>query len=81
MRRNSRPANWAKRTRFTLADWIDIGVLDEKGKPLYMEKTRTDRREMEFKLNVKGVPAKAGIDPWNKLVDRDPSGNTIKVTL
>ena len=64
-----------------LSDWIDIGVLDEKGKPLYMERTWIDRMEMEFKLNVKGVPAKAGIDPWNKLVDRNPSDNTMKVTL
>ena len=36
---------------------------------------------MEFNLNVKGLPAKAGIDPWNKLVDRDPNDNTMKVTL
>ncbi len=34
---------------------------------------------MEFNLNVKGVPATAGIDPWNKLIDRDPKDNTIKV--
>jgi hypothetical protein len=62
-----------------LADWIDIGVLDEKGKPLYMQRHKIDRKEMEFTLLVDAVPAKAGIDPWNKLVDRSPDDNTIKV--
>lgn len=62
-----------------LDDWIDIGVLDDKGKPLYMERTKIDKPEMQFTVNVKGVPATAGIDPWNKLVDRDPKDNTTKV--
>jgi ABC-2 type transport system permease protein len=79
--RKLRAGELGEEKEIPLADWIDIGVLDEKGKPLYMERTRIDRNEMDFKLNVKGVPAKAGIDPWNKLVDRDPSDNTIKVTL
>jgi ABC-2 type transport system permease protein len=26
------------------------------------------------------VPAKAGIDPWNKLVDRKPDDNVVAVT-
>ncbi len=64
-----------------LADWIDIGVLDDHGKPLYMQRNRIDQKETEFKLHVKGVPAKAGIDPWNKLVDRDPNDNIIQVTM
>jgi ABC-2 type transport system permease protein len=64
-----------------LDDWIDIGVLDDKGKPLYMERKKIDKSETEFNLNVKGIPATAGIDPWNKLVDRDPKDNTMKVTL
>jgi ABC-2 type transport system permease protein len=64
-----------------LADWIDIAVLDAHDKPLYLERKLIDKSEMEFKVNVKGLPAKAGIDPWNKLVDRDPNDNTMKVTL
>jgi ABC-2 type transport system permease protein len=63
-----------------LNDWIDIGVLDDKGKPLYLERKMIDKTEMEFNLNVKGTPATAGIDPWNKLVDRDPKDNTMRVS-
>jgi len=58
-----------------LADWIDIGVFDDKEKPLYMERHKVDRPEMEFTVTVHGKPAKAGIDPWNKLVDRAPGDN------
>ena len=63
-----------------LADWIDIGVLDAKGKPLYLEKHKIERHETEFTIVVDGVPAKAGIDPFNKLVDRKPDDNVIDVT-
>jgi len=63
-----------------LADWIDIGVLDAKDKPLYLERHKIEKAETEFTLTVDGVPAKAGIDPWNKLVDRKPDDNLVKVT-
>ena len=62
-----------------LADWIDIGVLDENGKPLYLEKRKIERNETEFTIVVGARPAKAGIDPFNKLVDRKPDDNTIAV--
>jgi ABC-2 type transport system permease protein len=63
-----------------LADWIDIGVLDKDGKPLYMVKHKIERSETEFTIPVDRLPAKAGIDPWNKLVDRKPDDNTVAVT-
>jgi ABC-2 type transport system permease protein len=63
-----------------LADWIDIGVLDKDGKPLYMVKHKIERNETEFTIPVDRLPAKAGIDPWNKLVDRKPDDNVIAVT-
>lgn len=63
-----------------LADWIDIGVFDANKKPLYLAKHKIDRSEMDFTLMVDGVPATAGIDPWNKLVDRQPDNNTTDVT-
>ena len=62
-----------------LADWIDIGVLDENGTPIFIEKRKIEKEENEFVLTVNKKPVKAGIDPLNKLIDRQPKNNTIKV--
>jgi aminopeptidase N len=62
-----------------LADWIDIGVLDSDGKALYMTRHKIEKPETEFTIVVDRVPAKAGIDPWNKLVDRKPDDNVVAV--
>jgi ABC-2 type transport system permease protein len=60
-------------------DWIDIGVLDAQGKYLYLQKHLIDQDETELKLTVDKLPARAGIDPLNKLIDRNPDDNTIAV--
>jgi len=62
-----------------LSDWIDIGVLDSDGKALYMTRHKIEKPETEFTIVVDRVPAKAGIDPWNKLVDRKPDDNVVAV--
>ena len=62
-----------------LADWIDIGVLDEKGVPIFIEKRKIEKEENEYILTVDKKPAKAGIDPLNKLIDRRPKDNTVNV--
>lgn len=63
-----------------LADWVDIGVLDAKDKPIAIERRRLDRKEQEYTLVVDKQPAKAGIDPLNKLIDRKPSDNVVNAT-
>jgi aminopeptidase N len=62
-----------------LHDWIDIGVQDKDGHFLYLQKQMIDRTKMEFDLTVDNTPALAGIDPINKLIDRTPDDNVIKV--
>jgi ABC-2 type transport system permease protein len=62
-----------------LHDWIDIGVQDKDGHYLYLQKQMIDRSKMEFDLTVDKTPALAGIDPINKLIDRSPDDNVIKV--
>ncbi len=62
-----------------LEDAIDIGVLDAKGEPLWLERRRVDRAEMEWTVVVDEAPAKAGIDPLNKLIDRTPEDNVAAV--
>jgi hypothetical protein len=71
-------------------DYIDIGIFaaddqDEQGKdrvnPLYMQKYKIKPGESSLTIRVKGEPAKAGIDPLNKLIDRLPDDNTISVEV
>lgn len=66
-------------TEVPLNDWIDIGLLDDAGRVAYRVKKRITAPETTFKLDVNWVPAKAGIDPLNELIDRDADDNVIKV--
>jgi ABC-2 type transport system permease protein len=59
---------------------VDIGVRDAKGTWLFLEKRRVNTGENRFTLEVAGEPARAGIDPLNKLIDRDASDNLVDVT-
>ena len=70
-----------RETDVPVDDWIDIGVLDADGVPLYLEKKKIEREENEFTVIVDKKPARAGIDPLNKLIDRRPKDNTIAVDL
>lgn len=60
-------------------DWIDIGVLDRDGKYLYLQRQKIDQEKQEFTLSVEKPPARAGIDPVDKLIDRNPDDNVIAV--
>jgi ABC-2 type transport system permease protein len=60
-------------------DLMDIGVLDEQGRFLYLERRRIDQEKSELDLTVSGRPSKAGIDPLVKLIDRNPDDNVIAV--
>ena len=62
-------------------DWIDIGIFaagkkDNLGKPLFLEKVRITKPVETFEIVVSEKPAKAGIDPYHKLIDRNPKDNT-----
>ncbi|HEX2833433.1 MAG TPA: M1 family aminopeptidase [Thermoanaerobaculia bacterium] len=57
-------------------DLIDIGVLGEKDKLLAVEKHRITKPVETFEMVVSEKPQKAGIDPMNKLIDRNPKDNT-----
>ena len=70
-----------KESDVPIADWMDIGVLDADNNPLFLEKKKIDREEMEFTVIVDRKPARAGIDPYNKLIDRRPKDNAIAVEM
>ncbi|MGA2903790.1 MAG: M1 family aminopeptidase [Candidatus Korobacteraceae bacterium] len=60
-------------------DMIDIGVLDAGGKYLYLARRKIDQEKTDITVTVDKVPAKAGIDPLDKLIDRNPDDNVIAV--
>ncbi len=53
--------------------------MDKEGKPLLLERRRLKAGEQTITLLVPGKPAKAGVDPLNKLIDRKPDDNLTAV--
>jgi ABC-2 type transport system permease protein len=66
-------------TEIPVDDFIDVGVLDKDGGVLALERQHIQAPESTFTLTVDREPAKAGIDPLNKLIDRMPDDNVIRV--
>ncbi|WP_338845709.1 M1 family aminopeptidase [Massilia sp. W12] len=70
-----------KETPMQMNDWVEFGVDDENGKPLLREKRWIKRGEQSLQFVVAAKPAKAGIDPDNKLIDRKPADNMVRLEL
>ncbi|MES2076090.1 MAG: M1 family aminopeptidase [Pseudomonadota bacterium] len=68
-------------TEMPLHDWIDIGVDDKDGNNLLRVRKFIERKDNNFSVIVGGRPAKAGIDPDNKLIDRKPDDNMVAVEI
>jgi len=74
-------------TEIPIHDLVDIGVFGEKqpgnllGKPLQVEKQWITAKETTIQLVVPEEPKKAGIDPYNKLIDRAPKDNVKSVSI
>ncbi|MDB5933667.1 MAG: hypothetical protein JWQ01_1011 [Massilia sp.] len=64
-----------------LKDMIEFGVDDKDGKPLLRERRRVEGKNISVTMVVGSRPAKAGIDPDNKLIDRKPLDNLIDVEM
>ncbi|AKU22561.1 M1 family aminopeptidase [Massilia sp. NR 4-1] len=64
-----------------LRDLIEIGVDDKDGRSLLRERKLVTAKQNEFTVIVNGRPARAGIDPDNKLIDRNPDDNMVAVDL
>jgi hypothetical protein len=66
---------------------LDIGVFaaspgdGQEGRPLYLEKRDIPKGDSTITVEVDGVPATAGIDPYNKLIDRVSDDNRRSVSL
>jgi ABC-type transport system involved in multi-copper enzyme maturation permease subunit len=69
-------------------EYVDIGVFsrppggkESDEKVLYLQKHRITQADTTIELVVDAAPYEAGIDPYNKLVDRDSDDNRKRVTL
>ena len=69
-------------TEMPLADYIDIGVFKgqkEEEQPLLMRREKITQSRQIFNLVVHERPSRAGIDPYNKLIDRIADDNVMDV--
>ena len=62
-----------------LADSIEFGVDGRDGKPLLRERRLVRDGKLTLTFVVDGRPARAGIDPDHKLIDKKPTDNMVIV--
>ena len=70
-------------TPMPLNDYIDIGVFSgekDHEKPLSLKKEKLTQEHQTFEIIVDQKPTRAGIDPYNKLIDRTADDNMINIT-
>jgi ABC-2 type transport system permease protein len=70
-------------TALPLADFMDVGVFTgakDEEKPLLMQREMISGTRRTFTLVVDQRPTRAGIDPYNKLIDRNADDNMIDVS-
>jgi aminopeptidase N len=65
-------------------DLVEIGVFapgkgDELGEPLYLKRHRIKSGKQSFQITVSREPERGGIDPYRKLIDREPNDNVFKL--
>jgi len=71
-------------TEVPMHDLVEIGVFapgEEDGprEPLYLKRHRIRSGEQTIRITVPREPARAGIDPWHKLIDRERDDNVVDV--
>ncbi len=70
-------------TEMPINDLVDVGVFSgekDKETPLFLEKRRITGNSPTFEVVVNQKPTRAGIDPYNKLIDRNPGDNMVDVS-
>jgi hypothetical protein len=68
-------------TDVPVGDWIDVGVYTAgRAEPVYLRKHRVTQARQTIRVVVDQPPARAGIDPLHKLIDRKTDDNVVRVT-
>jgi aminopeptidase N len=81
--RKLRADELGEESEIPIADEIEVGVFaapepgQELGRPLHLERRRFNAITTTVEIVVDEAPARAGIDPYNKLIDRIPRDNTV----
>jgi ABC-2 type transport system permease protein len=64
-----------KQLALPLSDWVDIGIYCKSSKKtdslIYEKKVKLTKEKNQFSILVDKEPSSAGIDPQNKLIDRN----------
>jgi ABC-2 type transport system permease protein len=58
-----------------LNEWMDVGAVDEDNNLLFSKKVKVKSAEQSIIFTMDKKPFKAGIDPMNKLIDKDADDN------
>ncbi len=66
-----------EQTELDFDDVMEVGAIDDDGNALFTEKRRVKKGESELTFTVPTRPARVGLDPLNKLVDRTSDDNTV----
>jgi len=76
-----------KETPLAVDDWMDVGVFaqgdgsaEDKQKVLYLQRQHITAQTQKFSIVVDAKPTEVGLDPYNKLIDRNSDDNRKKVT-
>lgn len=69
-----------RETAAEMNDFVDVGLYDEKGEPIYLNKHKLHAGANTVEVVVDRAPFRGGFDPVNKLIDRVSDDNLIKVT-
>ncbi len=73
-------------TEVPMDDLVEIGVFapgegDGLGEPLYLQRHRIRSGKQTIRITVPREPARAGIDPVRKLIDRERDDNVVEVEV
>lgn len=82
-----RADGYGKETEIPMSDYIDVGIFGKEkkdgksvDKTLYLQKHKISDKDTKIQITVDGKPEEAGIDPYNKLIDRKPDDNLKKAS-
>jgi ABC-2 type transport system permease protein len=79
--RKVRADSLGNETEVPMADYIDVGVFGPEepgnslGRPLSVYKVHVTESTTSVEIVVDELPERAGVDPYNKLIDRVPGDN------